>query len=232
MATLGLIPARGGSKRAPGKNLAVLGGRTLVRRAVDCGLASGALDCLVLSSDDPAILDEGEGIDGLELLARPAELATDSALAVDVARHALDAMEAQGRGPFSALALIQCTSPFTAPEDIAATVKLVTHDGGRSAVSVTQADQSVHPLRLKRIEAGRILPFLEDDAMAPAHALPELWIRNGSIYVCSREVLFGGSLVDPDDTRAHPMPAERSLDVNTPLDLAFAEFLIDRGAAV
>ena len=65
MRILGLVPARGGSKRVPGKNLAVIGGRTLVRRALDAALGSGVLETVALSSDDEAILAEGRGVDGV-----------------------------------------------------------------------------------------------------------------------------------------------------------------------
>lgn len=205
----------------PGKNLADLGGRTLVRRALETALASGVLDAVVLSSDSEDVLAEAEGLD-VVALRRPRELATDRALAYDVARHALEAA-----GDFDALALIQCTTPFTAPEDIAGAIALLERTGAASVVTVSRIDDTVHPLKLKLLEGDRLVPYLRDDALTPSHDLPQLWSRNGAVYASRREVLEGGRLV-AEDALGYPMPEERSLDVNTPLDLEFARFLAER----
>jgi CMP-N,N'-diacetyllegionaminic acid synthase len=222
MRTLGLVPARGGSRRVPGKNLAELGGRSLVRRALGTALASGVLDALALSSDSDDVLAEADGLDVLAVL-RPPELATDRALAYDVARHAFEA----AGGDFDALALIQCTTPFTEPADIAGAVELLERTGAPSVVTVARIDDTVHPLKLKLLEGNRLVPYLRDDALTPSHELPELWSRNGAVYASRRAVLEGGRLV-AEDALGYPMPQERSLDVNTPLDLEFARFLLER----
>lgn len=229
--TLAVVPARGGSKRVERKNLVRLGGRTLVRRALETSLAAGCFDTVALSSEDPEILAEAEGLDVVEL-PRPAALATDTARSFDVVLHALRAVEAgRGGGPFEAVAVVQATSPFTAPEDLAGTVDLLEGSGAGSAVSVTRLESAVHPLKLKRLEGDRLVPWIEDDAMTPSHELPALWVRNGSVYVTRREALDAGVFI-AEDVRGFPMPAERSYDVDTPLDLAFAEFLLERDASL
>jgi CMP-N,N'-diacetyllegionaminic acid synthase len=221
------VPARGGSKRAPGKNLAVLGGRTLVRRALETAVESRACADLVLSSDDPAILDEAAGLD-VVALRRPEALASDRALAYDVAMHALEAMEARTGAAYDALALVQATTPFTRPGDVAGAVALLARPGVNSVVTVTRIEDGLHPLKLKRMEGSRLIPFLRDDELTPSHDLPELWSRNGAVYASRRAVLADGTLVSAD---AHGlvMPRARSVDINDPLDLAFAEFLLARG---
>jgi CMP-N,N'-diacetyllegionaminic acid synthase len=219
----GVIPARGGSRRLPGKNLAVVGGRTLVRRALDTALASRVLHPVVLSSDDPAILAEADGLDGVLALERPAALATDTARSLDVVLHALGALAE----PVDAVAIVQCTSPFTAPEDIAGAVGLLEASGAGSVVTVSRVEGVVHPHKLKRLDGDRLVSWLTDDAMAPSHELPELWARNGCAYVTRKEALERGEIV-ASDVRGYPMPEERSLDVDTPLDLAFAQFLDQR----
>jgi N-acylneuraminate cytidylyltransferase len=82
-------------------------------------------------------------------------------------------------------------------------------------------------LKQKVLEGDRLLPYLRDDEMTPSHALPELWVRNGAVYCTRTAVLAAGRLLG-SDVRALPVPRERSLDINTPLDLAFAEFLLER----
>jgi CMP-N-acetylneuraminic acid synthetase len=229
MRVLGIVPARGGSRRMPGKNLAEVGGRTLVRRALDAAAGSGRLDPVVLSSDDGAILAEASGVPGVRALARPAELATDTALAIDVVRHVLGELEEEGNR-FDAVAIVQPTSPLTAPGDVAAAVDLLERTGAESAATVVKLDHAVHPLKLKRLDGDRLVPFLEDDAIRPEHELPELWVRNGAVYVTRRDVVERGLLIT-GDCRAHVMPRERSVDVNEAIDLAFAEFLEQRAAA-
>ena len=102
MRVLGLVPARGGSSRLPGKNLARLGGKTLVRRALETAVSAGCFDVVALSSDDDEILAEAQGLD-VAPLRRPAELATDTALVRDVALHALRELDDASQ-PFEALA--------------------------------------------------------------------------------------------------------------------------------
>jgi CMP-N-acetylneuraminic acid synthetase len=226
--TLGLIPARGGSRRAPGKNLAVLGGKTLVRRALETSLASDAFDVVALSSDDGTILAEADALPGVRQVIRPPELATDTSRAYDAVVHAVDLLESGGEDRFDAVAIVQCTSPFTAPEDLAGAMEMLASTGAESVVSVVPVDAAAHPLKLKRMEGDRLVPFLEDDQMRPSHELPELWVRNGSIYVSRREVLDRGELIS-EDVLGFRMPRERSHDVDTPLDLALAELLWEKG---
>lgn len=223
MRVLGLIPARGGSQRVERKNLAVLGGETLVRRALDTALAARCFATVALSSEDPEILAEADGLEVVRI-ERPAELATDTARSLDAVLHALDVVE----GEFDAVGIVQCTSPFTAPEDLAGAVEMLERTGAGSVVSIARVQAALHPLKLKRLEDDRLLPWLEDDRMAPSHELPELWVRNGSIYLTPVETLRRGQIL-ADDQRGYVMPPERSHDVDTPEDLAFAEFLLSGG---
>ena len=220
MRILGLIPARGGSRRVERKNLAVLGGTTLVRRALETATAAGCFEAVAVSSEDPEILAEAAGLDVLPV-ERPAELAGDKARTLDVVLHALDTVE----GEFDAVGIVQCTSPFTAPEDLRGAVELFERTDAGSVVTVVRLEAAVHPLKLKLLDGDRLVPWLEDDRMAPSHELPELWVRNGSLYLTRREVLENGQIL-AEDQRAYVMPAERSHDVDTPDDLTFARFLL------
>jgi CMP-N,N'-diacetyllegionaminic acid synthase len=219
--TLGLVPARGGSTRVPRKNLAVLGGRTLVRRALETALAAGCFETVALSSDEDEILAEADGLDAVALRRAP-EVSSETARARDFVWHALGEL-----GDFDALAIVQCTSPFTAPEDVAGAVALLERTGADSVVTVSVADAAHHPLKMKRLEGDRLLPYLEDDRLTPSHELEQLWVRNGSVYVFRREAAERG--LEADDVRGYEMPPERSFDIDTPEDLRFAEFLVERG---
>lgn len=227
MRALAVVPARGGSRRVPRKNLERLGGRTLVRRALETALAADCFATVALSSEDGEILAEAEGLD-VVALTRPERLAGDSVRALDVVMHVLAELEQDPR--FDAVAVVQATSPFTAPEDLAGAVDLLEATGAESVVSVARVEPAAHPLKLKILgEGGRLLPYLVDDALTPSHELPPLWTRNGSIYVSRRDVLDRGLLVSDGDVRGYEMPPERSYDVDTPRDLAFARFLAEGG---
>jgi CMP-N,N'-diacetyllegionaminic acid synthase len=219
--TLGLVPARGGSRRVPRKNLADVGGKTLVRRALETALAARCFEIVALSSDDDEILAQAEGL-AVAVLRRPPELATSRARAADVVRHALGELEV-GDSPFDAVAVVQATSPFTAPSDIAGTVDLLRRTGAGSAVSVVRLEAALHPAKLKRLDGDRLIPFFEDDRLSPSHELPPVWVRNGSVYVFSRAVAVGD--LEADDVRGYEMPHERSLDIDTPRDLEIARYL-------
>jgi CMP-N-acetylneuraminic acid synthetase len=225
MRTLGLVPARGGSTRVPRKNLARLGGETLVRRALETALAAGCFAVVALSSEDEEILAEAGGLD-VVALRRPGELAGDDVLVKEAVLHALRTLDDPAE-PFDAVAVMQCTSPFTAPEDVAGTVALLERTGAESAVSVVRLDAAQHPLKLKRLEGDRLLPYLEDDRLTPSQKLPPLWVRNGSVYAFRRDVVERG--LEAEDVRGYEMPPDRSFDIDTPRDLAFAEFLLERG---
>jgi CMP-N-acetylneuraminic acid synthetase len=227
MRVLGIVPARGGSSRVPRKNLARLGGRTLVRRALETALASRCLEVVALSSEDDEILTEADGLD-VVALRRPPELATDTAQAAEFALHALEALD-DPDAPFEAIAIVQCTSPFTSPEDVAGAVELLERTGAESVVTVSRVEAAHHPAKLKVLDGDRLLPFLEDDRLTPSHELPPLWVRNGSVYVFRRDVVERG--LEAEDVRGYEMPPERSFDIDTARDLAIAEFLEARADA-
>lgn len=231
MKTLGIIPARAGSKRCPRKNVRILGGKPLVAWTIEAALAAHTLDRLVVSSDDPEVLGIAARYDARLPLERPAELATDESLAIEYVHHAIRTLEAAGDGPYDAVAIIQPSSPFTQSADIDATVNLLATSGADSAVSVAKVDFMVHPFKLKTMDGDRLLPFLEaESGRMAAHQLPVIFARNGCVYVTRRAALEAGQVIG-DDCRGHVMPRERSVDINDEIDLHYAEFLMSRSSS-
>lgn len=228
MRTLGIIPARRGSRRLPRKNVQLLGGRPLVAWVIEAARGARALDRLVVSSDDAEVLALARDVDPALPLARPAELATDTAPALAYVRHALDVLEAAGEAPFDAVAIVQPTSPLTEPGDIDQTVSLLRESGAESAVTVVQLEHALQPAKLKVLQGDRLLPYLEEeDGRMAAHELPALYVRNGAVYATRRATIDAGQLLGRD-CRAHVMPRGRSVDINDEMDLLFARFLLER----
>ena len=174
--TLFLIPARGGSKRIPAKNLRHLAGIPLVAWAGRIARAAAAAGDVIVCSTDDAEIAAVATTWGLRVLDRPAELATDTATSVDVALHALDAAERDGEA-IDLFALVQPTSPLTDPADLRAAIDLA-RETGRSVVSVTTS----HP-------AAWHHGLGADDGLRPVDAEDADRLLTGAFYVTTPDAL-------------------------------------------
>lgn len=222
---LGIIPARGGSKGLPGKNIADLGGRPMIAWTIDAALASGCIDRVVVSTDDPAIAEAAHQA-GAEVPAlRPAHLATDEASTLDVVRHAAEVFD----NWYSAtLVVLQPTSPFRTAADIRAALKL--HRDGAFDATIAVAKVKTHPAWcFFRGDTGGLTHFLEPApqvASARRQDRRTVYHPNGALYAVGRDqIKAGGSLFD-GRLGGYIMPPERSLDIDTPWDLTLARFMI------
>jgi YrbI family 3-deoxy-D-manno-octulosonate 8-phosphate phosphatase len=135
MTVLAVIPARGGSKGVPAKNLAAVGGVPLVARAVRACLDAPLVTHVAVSTDDPQIAAVARGA-GAEVVLRPESIAGDTATSESAVLHAMDAHEAEHGAPVDVVLLVQCTSPFISREDIEGVARAVVLDGADSAVTV------------------------------------------------------------------------------------------------
>lgn len=220
MTVLALVPARGGSKGLPGKNLAEVAGRSLVRRAVDVARAVPAVDEVVVSSDAEAILAEGRRA-GATALERPAELATDDAPSDAVVRHVL----AQ-RPAAEVLVLLQPTSPLRTAEDVRACLDAL--GDAPSAVTVAPLDHPAEWL-FGLGDGARLEPVLGwDRRVARRQDARPTYALNGAVYVARAEHLRGGGRLVEPGTVAVPMPRERSVDVDDHIGLALARLLAEQ----
>jgi len=223
---LAVIAARGGSKGLPNKNVADLGGRPVVAWSVAAGKGSRYVDRLILSSDDPKIIRAARAAGGEAPFKRPARLATDTASIYPVLFHALDAL----KEPYDYIVLLQATSPLRTAEDIDACIRLCHRVGAPAVVSVCPAAKPPQWMftldarhRLRRISKVRRAADRRQD-------LPPVYIPNGAVYVARTGWLRRhASFVGPE-TRGYVMPPERSVDIDTHLDLLLARALVaDRG---
>ena len=224
MRVLGIIPARGGSKAIPRKNLVDLGGIPLLAWTAAASRAS-RLTHVVLSTDDDRIAEQGMTV-GLDVpFRRPEALATDSASSIDVALHALDAVG----GDFDAVMLLQPTTPFRTSGDIDDALDLLERTGADSVISLVDVGGH-HPARMKRVVDGRIIdpPYAEAMENQPRQELEPLAIRNGAIYLTRVATLRRGSFRG-EDARALMMPAERSVNIDVELDLLLARAVVAAG---
>ncbi|MFE3604004.1 cytidylyltransferase domain-containing protein [Streptomyces sp. NPDC059142] len=231
MTVLAVIPARGGSKGVPAKNLAPVGGVPLVVRAVRACLAARRVTDVVVSTDD-ALIAEAARTAGAEIVLRPAAIAGDTATSEDAVLHAMDAHAAlrggngDGHGDPEVVLLVQCTSPFLTADDLDGVTGAVTEDGADTALTVAPT----HGFVWRQDGAGRTEPdgygVNHDKANRPRRQdRPQEYLETGAAYAmradgfrAARHRFFGRTALVPTD------PA-RVLEIDDPHDLARARLL-------
>ena len=223
MKILGIIPARAGSKRVPNKNKRLLNGKELVRYTIETCIESKLLTKIVVSSDDLDILNIAKNYTEVIALERPEEISQDKSLALEFVHHALKSLNEN----YDIVVIIQVSSPFTQAIDIDQTINvLLENDQAKSAASVVKLDHALQPSKIKLIKQGQLISYFKDEAdKMIAHELPELYIRNGSVYVSRVETIRSGNIIT-EPCMAYVMPRERSLDINDEMDWGLAEYMM------
>jgi CMP-N-acetylneuraminic acid synthetase len=226
---LGLIPARGGSKGVPRKNLRLLAGKSLLEYTVSAALASERLARVVLSTDDEEIASVGRRLGVETPFVRPAQLALDETPMLPVVLHAVEWFRQRGQS-FDAVCLLQPTSPLRLPADIDGAVDLLENTGADSVVSFVRVG-GWHPARMKYVRSdGRVVdpPFKEQLEGQRRQELPALYLRAGSIYLTRTPVLTEQGSFQGRDCRALIIPEERACNIDTEYDFMVAECLVER----
>lgn len=216
---LAIIPARGGSKGIPRKNIHLLGGLPLIAHTIQEAKKSRYIDRLILSSEDYEIIDVARKF-GCEIpFIRPAELAEDSTPGIEPVLHALGALQEQ----YDYVVLLQPTSPLRIAGDIDGCLELCIAENAPACVSVTEADQ--HPFWMYRINKdNRMMPYFKpEDVPARRQDLPPVYILNGAIYVAKVDQLYETRSFIGPSTIAYTMPKTRSIDIDEKLDLIICE---------
>ena len=225
---LGLIPARGGSKGLPDKNLRSVAGTPLIVWTIDAARAAHSVDDVVVTTDSEAIAAVSREAGAEVPFVRPAELAADDTPMLDTVLHALDALEAQGRS-YEAVALLQPTSPLRRAQHVDEAAALKRGSSSEAVVSVVETEHS--PLWSNTLPTDhRMGSFLRPDlAGVRRQDLPTYYRLNGAIYLVETQTLRAERSFVGSFAVAYVMPREASVDVDDALDLAFAEFLLSRG---
>jgi N-acylneuraminate cytidylyltransferase/CMP-N,N'-diacetyllegionaminic acid synthase len=226
---IALIPARGGSKGLPHKNIRLLGGKPLIAWTIEAAIQSTSFAHVVVSTDDPNIAGISKSFGAEVPFQRPAELAGDTAKSIDVIIQAMEWFENRGLD-FEEIALLQPTSPLRNADDIEGAVaffdeKKATLEA-RGIVSVCQCEHS--PLWMNTLaEDLSMADFLSKSIAGQGRQLLKQYYRlNGAIYLANINYLKENNGFFGPKTYAYIMPQEKSVDIDTELDLQFAEFLM------
>lgn len=208
--TVAIVPARWQSRRAPNKNIAALGNKPLVEWTISAALASTLISHVVVTTDDARIMEIAAGFAGVDVIARPPELAKEDSDIWDAVRHAITGFDCR------LVVLLQPTSPFRTAADIDEACRLRERGDGDAVVSVTRSPPDA---AFSIGHAGRLRPITDG------------WVENGALWVLTAAAVHNRLDLYSNEAMvyAYPMPPERSIDIDTLAQLEAARAYLARG---
>lgn len=219
---LAIIPARGGSKGVPGKNLRLVNGKSLLAHTIAKAQSSALIDRIVVSSEDEQILAAARLANADVPFVRPIALAADDTPSSDVIMHALKELP-----HYDYVVVLQVTSPLRRVEDIEQCLQLCQQKNAPACVSVTEAKES--PYWMFSInEQHALLPLLSKSIPTQRQACPCTYVLNGAVYAAYADWFMQKQTFITKETIAYVMPKERSLDIDTEFDFELLDCYLKR----
>lgn len=224
LSILAIIPARGNSKRFPGKNLAMLAGKPLIAHTIEGAKESTIFTDIVVSSDSTQILEVAESF-GATAYKRPAEFATDDVPLAPVCLNVLEDMEQAGK-IYDAIALLQPTAPLRTAEDITKAYKTFVTEGCDAVLSVFKSPHP--PQRTLVIEQGVLKPSANADLEKQSQEFEDLYMSNGAINLIKTDVFTAQKTFFVERAKPYILDDSHAVDIDEPLQLEWAEFLLSK----
>jgi CMP-N,N'-diacetyllegionaminic acid synthase len=221
-----VIPARGGSKSVPKKNIKNFAGKPLIYHTFDSLKKIERNFDVVLSSDSLEILDLAKKYNFIHILKRPKTLAKDDSLSIHVIKHALSSMENKNNCLYENIIMLQPTSPLRTEQHITKSIEIYENENVDSLVSLVSVEGN-HPFRMKRIVDNKVVNFIDQgfEDMRPRQVLPKVYIRNGAIYISKRELIDKNESFIGKNCASFIMSSIDSVNIDSNLDFEFAEFI-------
>jgi len=226
---VGLIPARAGSKRVPGKNVRTLGGHPLIAYTIRSALDSGVLDAVIVSTDSPGIGEIAIGFGAEVPFLRPPDMAGDRSPDIEWIRHLLTTLELDGRA-WDCFAILRPTSPFRRPDTIRRAWAAFRADGRADSLRAVQPSRE-HPAKQWIVEGGRMRPVMPnpDPATTPWHslpyqALPPVHVQNASLEIARTSAPLRAGTISGTEIMPFLTEGLEGLDINGPDDWLLAEY--------
>ena len=219
---LAIIPARGGSKGIPRKNIRMLAGKPLIAWTIEEAKKSKYIDRLILSSEDDEIIKVAKEW-GCEVpFIRPVELAKDDTPGIETVLHAIKSLN----GEYDYIVLLQPTSPMRLVDDIDCCIEVCVFSKAMSCVSVTEVNQ--HPFWMYTIDSsGYLYPIMQHKNETNCRQdLPSVYVLNGAVYIAENDFLENKKTFLTAMTKAYVMTKKRSVDIDEDIDLELCEILL------
>lgn len=221
---LALIPARGGSKGIPGKNIKELAGKPLIAHTIEAARNCSCLDDVLVSTDSKEIAETAKHHGAWVPFLRPEELASDMAKTVDAVLYTLERLAREGKD-YDYVVLLQPTSPLRTAEDMKGAVQLA-RETGKDVVAVSEVYDSPILMRT-RDDKGRLTPLLSGSSTVRRQDMPAYYRVNGSIYVNKVSRLSRETSLN-DNPVGYVMPKDRSVDIDETVDFTIAEYYLKK----
>lgn len=219
---LALIPARGGSKGIPHKNIIDLCGKPLIFYSIEAGNKSKFIDSVVVTTDDEQIAAISRSFGAEVPFLRPSELASDTSKTMDAIIHAIKTLKDLGQ-VFETLVLLQPTSPLRTSDDIDQAIEKYMNNGCVPLVSVSPVND--HPLLIRSIENDRLKPLLNASSTCRRQDMPNFYRVNGAIYINEISKINEDTSFN-DNPLPYIMDGSHSVDIDEPSDLIIAEYFM------
>ncbi len=223
---IGIIPARGGSKGIPRKNIKLLRGKPLICYTIDAINDSELLTDSYLSSDDKEILLLARKY-GMKTIKRPEELSKDTIPTVPVIQHAVNFLESK-IGLIEIIVLLQPTTPLKLGKDIDRAIRILQETGADSVISLKKVENG-HPAWMYRLKGDKMISLWGDKYKYKRRQdLSPIYLRSGVIYVMKREIIMEQNTLEGKDSRGLVLPPERSINIDSLIDFEYAEFMLKK----
>lgn len=225
---IAIIPARGGSKGLPGKNIRPLLGKPLIEYTVESAMKAKSISRIIVSTDSPEIADVARRSGAEVPFLRPNHLATDTALAIDTYLFTINKLRNSDQLNIEEFIVLQPTSPLRTSEDIDNAVTIFREKEADSVISVVEAE---HPVQwYKQInQKGVLHDYLTDGSLGNRQELVKTYLPNGAIYILKYELLLTMRTYYSEKTYPYIMPKKRSIDIDELFDFHMAEYLFLEG---
>lgn len=229
MYILGIIPARGGSKSIPKKNIRLLVGKPLIAYTIETAIECKMLTRVVLSTDDIEIAEVAKEHGCDVPFMRPGELALDTTPMVPVLQHAVKYVEENENVHVDVIVLLDPTTPFRRIEDIEACINKLKHKKVDSVVTVCEAEHNPYFVMMELDDDNLIPLFKNKNEITRRQDAPKVYRLNAAVYAINRDILMNENTIITDNSKVIIMPQEVSTHIDHEIDFKFAEFLLMGG---
>tara|TARA_Y100001970_G_scaffold292087_1_gene431870 strand:+ start:1786 stop:2433 length:648 start_codon:yes stop_codon:yes gene_type:complete len=214
----------------PKKNIAPINNKPLISFTIEAAIQSEAFSDIIVSTDDLDIKKVAENHGASVPFIRPANLATDNALAIPTIQHSVKFMEDKKKCFYDIIVMLQPTTPLREPKDINRSLNMLINSNADSVISVVNVD-NYHPMKMKVFDKELLIDYSSPPVEnPPRQSLPDIYIVNGAIYATRRNILMNQNSFKGNKSLGYKMPIERSVNIDNHIDLKLANVMIKNDA--